>query len=68
MDTAESQLDRYDAARLPSQFRRLEETPEESGSMSVVRQQSATRYVLLLMLVLLVTESYCGWRFGSARE
>lgn len=68
VDTAESQLDRYDAARLPSQFRRLEETPEESGSMSVVRQQSATRYVLLLMLVLLVTESYCGWRFGSARE
>jgi hypothetical protein len=67
-DPAESELDRSDPGRLPEQFIRDQEwsEPDETDS-AVERPVSYARWLLATLLVTLLAESFCAWRFGTAR-
>lgn len=63
----ESNLERFDPELLPSQFRRdLTTWDQAAGSLPANRPTQYFRYLLGLVLVLLLSESFLAWRFGNA--
>jgi von Willebrand factor type A domain/Aerotolerance regulator N-terminal len=63
----ESNLERFDPELLPSQFRRdLPTWDQTTATLPASRPTQYFRYLLGLVLVLLLTESFLAWRFGNA--
>jgi hypothetical protein len=69
VDPAESQLDRVDSHRLPDQLL-SDAAPDPGPEPPVLAGQpySYARWLLALVLVTLLAESYCAWRFGTSRQ
>jgi hypothetical protein len=65
----ESQLDRIDPSRLPEQL--LPDADDPLGDeppTAVPQPYSFARWLLGLLLVTLLAESYFAWRFGTSRQ
>jgi hypothetical protein len=68
-DPAESELDRVDPGRLPEQILRDQPASELDESLPAVdRPVSHARWLLAILLVTLLSESFCAWRFGTTRS
>jgi hypothetical protein len=67
VDTRESQLDRVDAALLPSQFQtQLWDESTVSGGVDGSGSSQLFRYLLAAVLFLLLCESFLAWFFGRS--
>ena len=68
VDTAESDLTRFDPQLLPNQFVREVNAGEAGGTALPVSGRSELfRYLLFGVLGLVLTETFLGWFFGSRR-
>jgi hypothetical protein len=66
VDTHESNLERFDAELLPSQFNRDFQADEADSAVPVTRPTQYFRYFLGLVLLLLLLETFLAWHFGNA--
>ncbi len=67
LDTRESQLERLDADLLPSQFQRGTADDAPPGARADVLSPSQSfRYVLAVVLLLLLCETFLAWFVGRS--
>lgn len=66
VDSRESDLTRFDADLLPSQFRRDFAADEAAPSLPSTRPVQYFRYLLGMVLILLIVETFLAYRFGTA--
>ncbi|MHB8970533.1 MAG: BatA domain-containing protein [Pirellulaceae bacterium] len=67
LDTRESQLERWDAELLPSQFQRgAEDGAEPAARSDSLSPSQSFRYLLAVVLLLLLCETFLAWFFGRS--
>jgi hypothetical protein len=67
VDPREGSLERFDAELLPSQFQPSGGEDVQAGTVVPgARPASMFRYLLAAVLLLLVLDTFLGWRFGTA--
>jgi hypothetical protein len=66
VNTRESNLERFDAELLPSQFNQDFREEETVAAVPVTKPTQYFRYFLVLVLLLLLLETYLAWHFGNA--
>jgi hypothetical protein len=66
VNTRESDLERFDAELLPSQFEQELGVDKPTVVLPTTRPTQYFRYFLGVVVLLLLAETYVAWRFGSA--